>query len=191
MKKTIIITLCSILFVAGSFWGIFYWIDNLGAENTQDKEETKTSSNKETEAASEITAEREDIQGTITKEDLKEFEEQGENPFGTKTQMNEMQDEHFQEFIHGMSHQKVRAEKKWGFYELHPQRVEWLLAALDEVDVHFEETYREILEKWQQQNFSEVDDDHNAIWRIQNGTIGKATGILSAEEEQEYIESQQ
>ncbi len=54
-----------------------------------------------------------------------------------------------------------------------------------------EDVYRDILERWADGDFSRVDQDHNAIWNMQNGTIGKATGILNAEEEKVYKESKQ
>ena len=38
-------------------------------------------------------------------------------------------------------------------------------------------------------DFSQVDQDHNTVWRLQGGTIGEATGILTPKEEQAYIES--
>ncbi|WP_411675014.1 DUF6241 domain-containing protein [Cytobacillus kochii] len=45
-----------------------------------------------------------------------------------------------------------------------------------------------MLDKWSKGDFSNVDNDHNYFWSLQNGTIGKATGILSPEEEEAFIE---
>ncbi|RDW16029.1 hypothetical protein CWR48_17735 [Oceanobacillus arenosus] len=133
---------------------------------------------------------RTEIQGKITEEQLQQYKDEGLNPFGQKTGMTELTTDFYNEYIHGMSHQKVRAEKKWGYYEIHPDRVKWLLEGLDVVEIANETTYRDILERWDKGDFSRVDQDHNAIWQIQNGTVGKATGILSPGEEQEYIDSQ-
>ncbi|WP_146116194.1 DUF6241 domain-containing protein [Paenibacillus sp. AR247] len=36
-------------------------------------------------------------------------------------------------------------------------------------------------------DFSTVDDDHNFLWMIENGSIGKAKGILTQKEEKEFI----
>lgn len=113
----------------------------------------------------------------------------GNNPFGDDVTQEELTDEHFQEYIHGMSHQKVRAEEKWSFYELTPERVEWLHEALEVADVEHKDVYQTILSKWVEGDFSTAYKDHNAIWELQGGTIGKATGLLSAEEEQAYLES--
>ncbi|QGS67873.1 hypothetical protein CV093_01335 [Oceanobacillus sp. 143] len=104
--------------------------------------------------------------------------------------LNELTAALYNEYIHGMSHQKVRADKKWGFYEIHLERIKWLLEGLDVVSIENGSTYRNILQRWDKGDFSKVDKDHNAIWKIQKGTVGKATGILSLEEEQKYIDSQ-
>jgi hypothetical protein len=48
-------------------------------------------------------------------------------------------------------------------------------------------TYLRILNKWRDNDFSQADYDHNSVWSIQSGTVGRATGILSYEEEMEFI----
>jgi hypothetical protein len=183
VKKSYIISGVFLLGVVS--WGALYFLDPF----TDDAKEDEVVLHEDNIATS-LENDRENLKGTITNTDLKNFNESGLNPFGTSVSMEEMTDDHFQEFIHGMSHQKVEASKKWGFYELHPERVKWLLEALEVVDVSYEKVYKRILTKWDKQVFSEVDEDHNAIWSLQGGTVGKATGVLSPVEEQEYIESQ-
>ncbi|WP_054751901.1 DUF6241 domain-containing protein [Piscibacillus salipiscarius] len=51
------------------------------------------------------------------------------------------------------------------------------------------DVYQSILNRWAAGDFTQADDDHNAIWDLKGGTIGYATGVLSDEEEQAYIES--
>ncbi|HLU21033.1 MAG TPA: DUF6241 domain-containing protein [Bacillaceae bacterium] len=70
-----------------------------------------------------------------------------------------------------------------------PERINWLLASLDKAKLEHEELYREILIRWNNGDFSRVDKDHNAIWDLENGSIGRATGLLTPEEEAPYIES--
>lgn len=184
MKKAIIIILSAVVVVGTVAWGTYHWLSNY------DSKAESTSEVKEKEQAEEVLQEnRKDIEGTISEEDLATFKEENLNPFGEPTKMNELDDYIYQEYIHGMSHQKVKASKKWGFYEVHPNRIKWLLEGLDEVELDNESIYRDILEKWSDGKFSSVDDDHNAIWSLQNGTVGKATGILSTDEEQAYVES--
>lgn len=112
------------------------------------------------------------------------------NPFGDLKKLEDLTDGDYQNYIHKMSHQKVRADVKWGFYEITSERIYWLLEGLDQVKLEHREIYRDILERWVNDDFSQVDKDHNSIWRLQGGTIGEATGILSPEEEEEYIKSQ-
>lgn len=184
MKNGIIITLCALVVLGFVAWGTYDLLSN-NTEGTDSESETQ----EQEQAVKMLQENRKDIQGTITEEELAIFEEKSLNPFGEDTDMNELDDYIYQEYIHGMSHQKVKASKKWGFYEIHPSRIKWLLEGLDNVELTDEEVYRDILEKWNNGNYSSVDDDHNAIWNLQNGTVGRATGILSAEEEQAYVNS--
>ena len=137
---------------------------------------------------------RTDTGGSVTEEEMANFKSKGLNPFGQAKSMEELTDRDYREYIHGMSHQKVKAEEKWGFYEINDERIEWLLdgLALEESQAELTDlnVYQDILERWKEADFSRVDEDHNTIWRLQGGTIGKATGILSLEEEQLYIDSQ-
>ncbi|KHE67498.1 DUF6241 domain-containing protein [Halobacillus sp. BBL2006] len=134
-------------------------------------------------------AERAEGSGAVSLEELNEYEKAGKNPFGQAVAASEMDDDTYQEYIHWMSHQKVEARKKWGYYELHPKRVTWLLEGLEQAELTHEKVYREILEKWKAEDFSTADEDHNRIWRLQNGTVGKASGILSPEEEAAFIQT--
>ncbi|RTR35986.1 hypothetical protein EKG37_00035 [Robertmurraya yapensis] len=102
----------------------------------------------------------------------------------------EMSEEAIKDAIHGMSHQKVRADEKWGFIPLTAERVNRLITIVEQNKEDYENAsiYLDILNRWSNNDFSQVDHDHNKIWDLQNGTIGKATGILSSEEEKEFIE---
>jgi len=140
-------------------------------------------------------SEQEDQEKQVTElseEKFENYDEAGLNPFGDPVEQNELGNHNLKEYIHQMSHQKVEADKKWGFYLITEARINWLLNGLDEVDLgESEATYKAILERWANGDFSQVDQDHNTIWRMKNGTIGKATGILSQEEEEEFINSKQ
>jgi hypothetical protein len=41
------------------------------------------------------------------------------------------------------------------------------------------------LHSWKENNFSSAVSDYNRIWKLQGGTVGKATGLLTPEEEAE------
>lgn len=114
------------------------------------------------------------------------------NPFGDNLTKEELDDEYYQEYIHQMSHQKVVAEEKWGFYLITEERIKWLLEGLDQVELgESETTYKGILQRWENGDFSQVDQDHNLVWRLQGGTIGKATGIMSESAEEAFINNEQ
>ncbi|MBM7552221.1 DUF6241 domain-containing protein [Thalassobacillus pellis] len=98
----------------------------------------------------------------------------------------------FQSMIHHLTHQKVEADEKWGKLQITPERIDKMLAILTAVEgtetYEFEDVYRDILKPWDEGNFDNAVNAHNRIWQLQGGTIGKATGLLSEAEEQEYIE---
>lgn len=91
--------------------------------------------------------------------------------------------------IHAMSHQKIEADEKWSFLPLTAERVTRLIDVIEtnQNDYKSSELYLNILNRWSKNDFSQIDKDHNKIWALQGGTIGRATGILSYEEELEYI----
>lgn len=101
---------------------------------------------------------------------------------------NKMTEEQVQDAIHQMSHQKVRAEKKWGFIPLTRERVDRLIEVINANQYEHEDVYLDILKEWKESNFSNIDGNHNAVWVLQDGSVGKATGILTLEEEMKYIE---
>lgn len=94
-----------------------------------------------------------------------------------------------QNFIHQMSHQKVRADEKWGMIPLTKERVARLIEIVEENKANYNHanTYLGILNRWYKNDFSRIDKEHNTIWAMQNGNVGKATGILSYDEEMKYI----
>lgn len=94
-----------------------------------------------------------------------------------------------QEAIHGMSHQKVQAEDKWGFLPLTQERVQQLIAVVKANTNNYisAPVYLGILNRWANNDFSLADKDHNAIWDLQEGNVGRATGVFTFEEEKEFI----
>lgn len=93
----------------------------------------------------------------------------------------------YMQILHEMTHQKVDAEQKWGFTPNTPEQIDKMLKILDEADYEHEKFYREALEAWKKGDFSNAVEVHNTIWNWQNGNIGKATRLLTPEEEQDYL----
>ncbi|PYF08948.1 DUF6241 domain-containing protein [Ureibacillus chungkukjangi] len=104
---------------------------------------------------------------------------------------DDLAESNIQDIIHGMSHQKVAAEQKWGEYQITQERVERLLevAILNKEKYISGDAYVSILEKWVQGDFSNAVLDHNYIWSLQGGNVGEATRLLTPVEEKAYIES--
>ena len=94
-----------------------------------------------------------------------------------------------QSTIHAMSHQKVHAEDKWGFLPMTQERIQRLTEVVEanKKSYNNSETYLKILNRWSNNDFSQADFDHNLIWDLQGGTVGRAYGTLSFEEEKAYI----
>lgn len=179
MYKIILWLLLSTLIIVIGVFGIKVYLDfnepSLHVEESPDEEEV----NEVVEV------------GRVEESDLNENEEKEYlNPFHEAYKQEDLADRNFQDYIHKMSHQKVIADTKWGFYLITEERIDFLLESLE---VNYDslnegKIYREILMRWKNEDFSRVDQDHNAIWGLQGGSIGEATGILSAEEEKRYIE---
>lgn len=102
---------------------------------------------------------------------------------------DDLKEETMQSILHEMSHQKIKADEKWGKFLITRERVQRLLevAKLNETSYEHSEVYVRILEKWVKGDFSSADKDHNDIWTLQDGTVGKADGLLSPVEEIKYI----
>lgn len=112
-----------------------------------------------------------------------------ENPFDR--QNSDLTDDEILKYIHGMSHQKVIAKEKWIHYEMTSERIQFLISVVKSGSYENGELYLDILNRWAEGDFSRADKDHNAIWNVQGGTIGEATGVMSPEEEQQYLETKE
>ncbi|WP_010283646.1 DUF6241 domain-containing protein [Bacillus timonensis] len=89
--------------------------------------------------------------------------------------------------MHHMTHQKVKADKKWGAKPMIPKTINEIYDVISNSNFARKEDLLAIAERWKNGDFSRVDDDHNYFWDYQNGTIGKAYGLLSESEERRFI----
>ncbi|WP_173918243.1 DUF6241 domain-containing protein [Halobacillus sp. Marseille-Q1614] len=144
-------------------------------------------------AGSEETEKTEETEGQkveeLSEDKLAEGDAEELIPFGDQAEHEELTDRDYQEYIHQMSHQKVKAGKKWGFYLITDERVNWLLEGLETADLKYKDKYAGILNTWQDGDFSSADEHHNAMWSLQGGTVGRSFGVLSEAEEEAFIES--
>jgi hypothetical protein len=91
--------------------------------------------------------------------------------------------------MHSMSHQKVRAEKKWGAVPMSADTIDQVYNVVLNSTYPHKDQLLSILTKWKGGDFSTTDADHNYLWSVQGGTEGKAFGVLSPVEEQSYVEA--
>ena len=90
-----------------------------------------------------------------------------------------------------MTHQKIEASKKDGAIEMTPERIDEMLKILRANEGSYDqyEFYEEALTAWEQGKFSNAVNVHNTIWDWHNGTVGRATGMMSKEREAEFVEN--
>lgn len=131
----------------------------------------------------EITEVAEEIEG---REEQKVVAEESE----TDNVDVDMEEGQLQIYLHQMTHQKVAATKKIGAVEMTPENIENLLTIVSANKEYYEhgEFYETALTAWKQGDFSNAVDVHNTIWDWQNGTVGRATGLMSAEQERVFVQ---
>lgn len=171
MKKVLIITA---VFLSVAVLGVFGFYKYLVYQDEQNQLEIE----KKAEAAG------------ISEE---EFKEQTQLIGGISYEVSLDQDSTADDVIsvmHKMTHQKVRAEDKWGAIPMTEDTIKQVYDAVskkDFDDMELKEDLMYILEKWQNNDFRSVDEDHNFFWKYQDGTIGRAYGTMSRDEELEFI----
>ncbi|QHJ70621.1 DUF6241 domain-containing protein [Planococcus halotolerans] len=101
----------------------------------------------------------------------------------------DMDEERVQIYLHQMTHQKIVADKKRGAVEMSEENITNMLKIVKENYDHYEHSdfYEQTLMAWQDGDFSKAVSVHNTIWNWHNGTVGRATGLMTAEQEAEYV----
>ncbi|WP_078390744.1 DUF6241 domain-containing protein [Shouchella patagoniensis] len=96
-----------------------------------------------------------------------------------------------EETIHFMTHGLVHAEQKWGEVEITEDRIERLLYVAERNADTYKHgnQYVEMLKRWNDGDFSKAVRDHNFIWDLWGGTVGKATRLLTPGEIEKYNET--
>lgn len=120
--------------------------------------------------------------------------EQGEDTFAPKSDEEVetvgLSEGQFQIKLHQMTHQKIKATEKRGEIEMTEARIEEMqkiLYANKDAYKNYD-FYERSLAAWKEGDFSNAVSVHNTIWEWHNGTVGRATGLLSAEEEAAFLE---
>ncbi len=121
---------------------------------------------------------------------VNEFKEQTKKIGGITYELNisETPKEHeVIKVMHHMTHQKVKADDKWGATPMIPDTINKIYDIISKSDFARKEELLAIAERWKNGDFSRADDDHNYFWDYQNGSIGKAYGLLNETEERRFI----
>ncbi|TLS35589.1 DUF6241 domain-containing protein [Pseudalkalibacillus caeni] len=181
--KNLIIIFTTLILI---FCAIMYWMIVEASETVNGKEDPKTE-----QAAK-------NSENGSNKDALDEIDEQIDAATATTTENEEdgvkkaiPTEVQFQDDLHAMTHQKVKAEEKWGHLKITEERIDEMLDVLDKVkgknDYKNFDFYYDVLTEWNNGNFDNAVQAHNRIWSMNGGTIGKATRLLTEEEEQAYI----
>lgn len=96
----------------------------------------------------------------------------------------------FQIHLHQMTHQKIVASKKRGAIEMTPETIDNMLKIARANEEVYEESefYEKTLTAWEQGDFTNSINVHNTIWEWHDGTVGRATGLMTPEQEARYVE---
>jgi hypothetical protein len=95
------------------------------------------------------------------------------------------------EILHFMTHQKVRSEEKWGFVQITEVNLLAVKQVLEENPAFNQNIdMLAIVTTWLNNDFSNIVAEHNSIWKMNDGSVGKAYGILSPSEEAALVKQQ-
>lgn len=167
--KTVIITVIMLTLLAG---GGYWFIQNLSA----DKGDEISSVAKEIE-------QQEESQETVGTAKAKKSE-------ATKKPVHVgMSEAQVQIYLHQMTHQKIVADKKRGAVEMTAKNIANMLTIVKKNHDSYEHSdfYEKTLAAWEKGDFSNVASIHNTIWNWHNGTVGRATGLMTQEQEEAYV----
>ncbi|HET7628632.1 MAG TPA: DUF6241 domain-containing protein [Bacillales bacterium] len=93
--------------------------------------------------------------------------------------------------LHEMTHQKVVSSEKWGAVPMTLENVKAMIAIVRKRKESLEHYafYRKMLNSWERGDFSQAVDQHNLLWKWEDGTVGRATRLMSPAEEKQFVRS--
>ncbi|MBL4950920.1 DUF6241 domain-containing protein [Neobacillus sp. OS1-32] len=175
MKKLLLLSAIVLVVLVGGIFGFYKLLDKT-SPSAPKKPVTQTEKKAETVS---VTVDEEEL-------DKQQTEKIGGVQYKIDLDKNSSQNEVI-DIMHKMTHQKVKAEEKWGAVPMIPDTINQVYEIVRNSDFDIKDDLLAILEKWKNGQFSEVVEDHNYFWRYQDGTIGKAYGKLDSVEEKEFI----
>jgi Family of unknown function (DUF6241) len=91
--------------------------------------------------------------------------------------------------MHKMTHQKIKSDKKWGAIPMNDKNIKEIKDAIENNDYAKGPSLMRIITKWEEGDFNSIAQDHNSLWEMQGGTVGRAYGTMTPEEEAKFIEN--
>ncbi|GIO24301.1 DUF6241 domain-containing protein [Oceanobacillus sp. J11TS1] len=177
MKKILIVSIIILIVAIGA--GIAFFMNSMDAAEEQLSPEEYMETGGSEENAEEV-----------TEEEKTELEEVLDGIEKEKLKLNIHEDSTQEEAVkvmHEMVHQKVRAEEKWGRVPMHPETIDQVYNVISNSNFDNKHELLLIAESWKDGNFDAAHFDHNYLWSLQGGTIGKAYENLPINEEIQYI----
>ena len=93
--------------------------------------------------------------------------------------------------IHRMSHEKVRAESKWGHLKITDERIDEVISLLEQYKVDNRTFLHEGMLDWKDGDFSNSVEIHNVLTQPSDKRYvrpGEAYGLLSVQEQNDFME---
>ncbi|SHN22997.1 DUF6241 domain-containing protein [Gracilibacillus kekensis] len=135
-----------------------------------------------------VKSERKDSDTVAEKESEQQDQESIQEEVQEVDEEKILSENSFMNTLHKMTHQKIHANEKWGAVEITPERINLMLDIAKDSTFTHREFYMDALTAWKNGDFSNAVEVHNYIWERQNGTIGRASRLLTEEEERQYVE---
>ncbi|WP_462410872.1 DUF6241 domain-containing protein [Neobacillus sp. Marseille-QA0830] len=174
MKKILLITAIVLVVLAGGSFGVYKVMDH-AAEYDAKQETTKA----DTAPVEDATKRQEEIEKQQTAKIGGVQYDIGLDQTSSQKAVIEV--------MHKMTHQKVKAEDKWGAIPMIPDTINQVYEIVNNSQFELKNDMLEILDKWKNSNFASIDTDHNYFWNYQDGTVGRAYGIMSPSEEKTFV----
>ncbi|MFC0269885.1 DUF6241 domain-containing protein [Metabacillus herbersteinensis] len=174
MKKFLVILGISVIAIGATGFGAFKFMEN--AEQQLEKD------NKLKEQADHVQVAKEKEEKEIKEQTAKIGGVEYDTGLTFESTQNVVID-----VMHKMTHQKVKAEDKWGAIPMISDTINTVYDIISSSNFELKDDLLEIATRWKDSNFNNVVEDHNFFWEYQGGTIGKAYGQLSSIEEETFV----
>lgn len=87
--------------------------------------------------------------------------------------------ENIYDILHRMSNTKINAADNqiWGKIEITSEYTSYIKNLIEKADYSDKDYMIEVLNRWENNDFSKAVEEHNYFWKKLGGTVGKATSL--------------